>query len=134
MGRVIPVQMARASIEDVEKLMRFMQLLEHIDECGDRFKNRTVLRRVYGWWSRLGIRGRWCRVIWGYRTLMDNCCDPNSQVLEWRPEFLRMAKAAATKDTEYPDWQQAAEQIERMRAWWDATEHLRAAEQQGEVA
>lgn len=28
----------------------------------------------------------WHRVVWGGKTAIDNCCDPDADVLEWRPD------------------------------------------------
>lgn len=30
---------------------------------------------------------QWRRVVFGFRVLVDNCCDPDKTTLEWKPEL-----------------------------------------------
>ncbi len=43
---------------------------------------------------RQNVMGSWRRVVWGFSILVDNCCDPDSDVLEWSPELRNLIEAA----------------------------------------
>lgn len=42
----------------------------------------------------------WRRVVHGYQVLFDNCCDPDLDYLEWKPEYKAMIKPTDPKPTE----------------------------------
>jgi len=65
--------------EETEKIPtndRFVELIEQF-WCGDLI-NRTT-----------GINNSWRRIVFGYVTLFDNACDPNSEFLEWREDIAK---------------------------------------------
>jgi hypothetical protein len=46
------------------------------------------------WWgynssTTCGIAESWERIVFGYETLVDNACDPNSKYLEWREDIAK---------------------------------------------
>lgn len=98
--RSIPVQMARASEADVDKVIEFLTVIEeymeygtvplNADDCEEATPEEFVdcLRELWG--ERCGpakVDAAWRRVVFGYVTLHDNCCDKASDVLELRADW-----------------------------------------------
>lgn len=82
------MKMAKAGYDEWQKCMDFANDLEdQVKELDDAKLGRWV-REHYVW---LG------RTLYGYRVLVDNCADPNSDTLEWKPEIA--AAIAAYKAT-----------------------------------
>ena len=101
----VPVRMAKATQDDVDRVVKFFQLIEEYMEYGthtppsDEFEEESIeltddtfvhyLRTLWG--GRLsqqpGVDSAWARVVNGYAVLVDNVCDPNSDVLEYKPEI-----------------------------------------------
>jgi len=48
-----------------------------------------LVRKEFAW-----VSGGWRRVVFGYLTLLQNCCDPDATTLEWRPEIAALLKTA----------------------------------------
>lgn len=97
-GGVERMMIAKASPADIERAIGLLQLLEATipsnpwrsaffpeDEAPLDDDNKADLRRFYDECSKLSAGLG--RIIWGYQVLLDNCCDPNSTVLDWKPEI-----------------------------------------------
>jgi len=90
MAETIPLRMAKASADDLKRVRRFFQAIEEAMETGQG--QDSVGRLVREHWR--GVDVAWERVLIGYAVLVDNCCDPNADTLEWRPDIEAAMKAA----------------------------------------
>lgn len=82
------MKLARASQAEIDKLMKWLQARENA-----KFENAKDRPPAF------------MRVVFGYETLVDNCCDKTLDHLEFSPELLE-----AKKDKARLDW------IEKMAA------------------
>lgn len=92
------MKMAKPSEEDFNIVHDFLQGIElaieegclpdpsNPDGCGEDATPERFLDWVERQW-RL-VRMSWSRVLWAGKTAIDNACDPNSDVLEFRPDIL----------------------------------------------
>ncbi|OHD27136.1 MAG: hypothetical protein A2Y38_08495 [Spirochaetes bacterium GWB1_59_5] len=72
------MKMAKADEKEWKKCMDFSNELENqVKDPNDEKLGRWV-KENYVW---LG------RTLYGYRVLVDNCCDPAKDTLEWKPEI-----------------------------------------------
>ncbi len=106
------MKMAKASKADIQRVHDFMQFIDEFMEygaiTGDSDEEITldddafVARLRDMWGHRFGpckVDASWRRVVFGCDILIDNCCDPNSDTLEWRPDiamFLATAEPTTT--------------------------------------
>lgn len=74
------MKLAKASQEEIDRLMSWLQAREQSDDPPPPFM----------------------RVVFGYETLLNNCADPAADVLEFKPELK-----AAMEDKARLDWMQA---------------------------
>lgn len=82
------MKMAKPTNAEFERVMRFAnELDEKIKSSTDDALGRWV-KDNYIWMG---------RVIFAYSVLADNCCDPESDVLNWKPEIAEAMKAAGLK-------------------------------------
>lgn len=107
----IEVKMAKASKDDIDRCRKFFQFVEEFMEYGthtpesDEFEEDSIdltdemfvkkLRELWG--RRFGHQGvdvAWNRVVWGCDLLIDNVCDPDSDTLEWKPEYAKKLAAS----------------------------------------
>lgn len=98
------MEMARASQEDIERVIEFFQLIEEFMEYGTATPNGSdseaepreladeefveLLRSKWG--NRFGpalVDASWMRVVFGYGVLVDNCCDKEKDVLDLRADW-----------------------------------------------
>src|SRR4051794_39308890 len=102
--------MAKSPPDEVEAVNQFVADLEAAVEHGeyrrpgqdiddeqpeeDRSDERLG-RFVREFWGR--HPGALFRVAFGYQVLIDNCCDPNAGLLEWRPDVEAILNAAGWK-------------------------------------
>ncbi len=79
------MKIAKADPEEIAAVNQFMRELE--DEIKYPEKSDEELRE----W----IKNAPClfRVVFGYQVLLDNCCDPDADTLEWKPEIKSMMEA-----------------------------------------
>lgn len=109
------MKMAKADAQDVDSVREFFQMLEEVLEYGtytppnDEHEeesidvdDETLMSMIRERW---GIRGpgvgaSWRRVVMGYAVLVGNCCDPDADTLEWRPDIQKMLEAQQTAATE----------------------------------
>lgn len=75
--------MAKASYEEWERVFKFTQAME------DEFDYGNKTNEELGAWVRKNFPPM-TRVVFGYRVLVDNCCDPNESCLEWRPDLAKL--------------------------------------------
>ncbi len=104
------MKMAKASKEDFQRVIRFFQLVEEYmddrtytppteDDSGETIDLDDagfieLLREMWGGrFKPPGVLGSWSRVVHGGEILIENCCDPNSEVLDWKPEIAAAIKA-----------------------------------------
>ena len=45
-----------------------------------------------------GVGGAWSRVVLGCQGLIDGCCDPDADTLEWRLDIAAAMEAAGVSD------------------------------------
>ncbi len=98
------MKMARASKDDLDRMIAFMQFIEEFMDYGtytpenDEVEEESIdltdeafVERIRELWGRRfghhGVDGAWARVVFGYGVLIDNVCDPNADTLEWKPEL-----------------------------------------------
>lgn len=88
------MMMAKASQKDINCLIEFFQFLGH-RHAGDTDAD-AFMQYLDQHWSN-GVAAAWSRVVFGFQTLLDNCCDPDSDVLDWKPEIKRLIDGEAVK-------------------------------------
>jgi len=59
------MKLAKASQDEIDRLMRWLQSREKSVDVPPPFM----------------------RVVFGYETLVNNCCDPSADTLEWKPGY-----------------------------------------------
>lgn len=108
--RQIPVRMAKASKEDIQKVIEFFQFIEEYFEYGthtpenDEVEEESIelsesdfverLSKLWGGrFKPVGVDCMWSRVVFGCDNLIDNVCDPNLDYLEFKPEILAKLEA-----------------------------------------
>lgn len=102
MGEVLEVKMAKPSSEDFRRVHEFFDGLESMleDRCdietGDQVDDAAILEWIRTRWAVRGpgVGSSWRRVVWGGQMMVDAACDPNSGVVDWRPEIAEALKAA----------------------------------------
>jgi hypothetical protein len=104
------MKMAKASEDDIQKVIKFFQFIEEFMEYGthttenDEFKEESIdladevfvhmLRKLWG--RRFGPPGvdcSWSRVVFGCEILIKNCCDPDLDHLDWRSDLRGFLQA-----------------------------------------
>ena len=87
------MKVAKASREEQEQVLRFVQKLE--DEIKYPEMSDTQLAEfVRETLDDLNL----FRVAFGYMVLVDNCCDPSADALEWKPELKAVMESAFYKE------------------------------------
>jgi hypothetical protein len=86
------MKMAKASKEEWDKVVAFAQ------ELADEQDYPRMTNEELGKWARNAPP--LFRVVFGFMVLVDNCCDPNADTLEWKPEIT--AAIAAYKQPDSP--------------------------------
>ena len=78
------MKMAKASEEEIFALNTFMQKIEEAmqDNMVDPVDFCAMVEEEFN-----TVAGGWRRVVWGCLTLIQNCCDPDADTLEWKPEI-----------------------------------------------
>lgn len=71
------MQMAKPTDEQFDAVFDFLQRME------SRMPDR--------------VRSCWQRVLWAGKTAIDNACDPNSDVLKFKPEIEAALKSAGVE-------------------------------------
>jgi len=87
------MKMAKAPRGEWERVMKFAQELEH------EIKYREKTNEQLGAWVRKAPP--LFRVIFGYQVLVDNCCDPNEDILEFKPELRAIAESKSIECGKY---------------------------------
>lgn len=102
--RTITVKMAKPSKEDFDRVLNFFQGIEMMLEEGavplatdeDEPGEDATPERALDWleekWKK--VRMSWSRVLWAGKVAIDNCCDPDGDVLEWHPKVTGLLSAA----------------------------------------
>lgn len=87
------MKMAKADKAEWERVMKFVQELE------EEIKYPEKTDEELGKW----VRNAPCmfRVVFGYQVLVDNCADPDSDTLEWRPELKALLEKASASEVFY---------------------------------
>lgn len=99
------MKQAKASQKEIDDLCEFLHMIEEVLTCGtytydidgvettetvglERFKEIIEQLWVGDWIGReSGVGVSWHRIVFGYITLVDNACDPDSKFLEWKKEI-----------------------------------------------
>lgn len=107
------MKMAKATPEDISIVREFFQMLEEIldyetytplNDKGEYEEPVEVLTTeklgelVLGKLSE--VTRSWSRVVYGCQTLIDNCCDPDADTLEWRPDIQKFLEEQSAKGGE----------------------------------
>ncbi len=108
---VIDVKMAKASADDVQRVINFFEWLETFcdegvdnskpydeeNDCFPELEDEAAMDAIKAefsrWTRRPTVAASWRRVVWGFSILCDNVCDPSSDVLEWKPEIKSALEA-----------------------------------------
>jgi hypothetical protein len=140
MGERIQMKMAKATPDDFDTITQFFNWLEAWAEDGTEtivrdgeevdveITDEAFVERMRAhmsrWTRQPNVLACWSRVVFGAQMLIANCCDPNLDHLEWRPdvlEFLEQQKAAAgaTASTETatastPELQRRVAELEQL--------------------
>jgi hypothetical protein len=117
------MRMAKALPNEPKDLYRFCQLLEWIFEGPyDEFdineldKEDKDYKLMQQFADENGILNKlefiefafrhfgsgYGRVIWGYETLVSNCCDPNKDYLDWKPELSALLNESNNENGSNP--------------------------------
>lgn len=102
MGQTLTLKMAKPSKEDFERINCFLLGVEEMleegrhPETGEWIEDAEILEWIRDKWR---VRGpgagtSWRRVVHGGEMAIDNACDPNADVLEWKPEIEAAMRAA----------------------------------------
>lgn len=101
------MKMAKASKDDIRKVIEFFRFIEEFMEYGTHTPDNEeieedsidltdekfveMLRALWGGrFKPAGVDCMWSRVVFGCDMLIDNCCDPDVDVLEWKPELAQL--------------------------------------------
>lgn len=97
----IEMKMAKADKEDIDRVTAFFLMLEEAIEYGtftrpnpdeeevsEDVDAERIVELIRGAWGERGpgVGPSWRRVVMGCAVLIDNCCDPDADTLEWRPD------------------------------------------------
>lgn len=80
------MRQAKATSEDIDALR---ELLSSIEEHVEGHGSEELLVGIKRLWK--GCTG-WRRVVEGYSVLVENCCDPRVDHLEWRPDLKALMR------------------------------------------
>ena len=106
------MKMAKASKDDIQRCIKFFQLIDEYFEEGtytpsdtdepERLTDSDFVDRLREMWGgrlcRAGVDCSWMRVVFGCGILIDSVCDPAKDVLELRPDLASAAAAKAEVD------------------------------------
>lgn len=104
MGQTLQMKMAKASKEDLDQVRQFFDMLEEVIEYGtftkpdddsEDISDEQFVSLIRKAWNTRGegVGTAWRRVVYGCDILIDNCCDPAADTLEWRPDIAAMMEA-----------------------------------------
>jgi len=109
------MRMAKASKDDIDRLRKFFQMIEEVMDYGtlthpptgpdgegaeeevDDIRLCELIREHWGHRGPGVGAGSWFRVVFGVDVLIDNCCDPDLDYLEFKPEIKSALEAAGAK-------------------------------------
>lgn len=102
-GERLQMKMAKASTQDLAAVASLLMELEEAIENRTYYlsngdieldsSDERLARLVRRLWPLASTS--WRRVVYGCEMLINNCCDPNADTLEWRPDiagFLSLKK------------------------------------------
>lgn len=106
------MKMAKASKDDIQRCIKFFQLIDEYFEEGtytpsdtdepERLTDSDFVDRLREMWGgrlcRAGVDCSWMRVVFGCGILIDSVCDPAKDVLELRPDLASAAAARAENE------------------------------------
>ena len=105
------MKMAKASKDDIDQIAKFFHMLEEAIEQGtytpsdeaepEPVDAERLMELICRAWAHHGpdVGTSWRRVVWGCDTLISNCCDPDSDVLEWRKDVREWLEEQETNRT-----------------------------------
>jgi hypothetical protein len=119
------MKMAKASPVEIKAALELSQLTESVchprafcqpqfpdtdDKEGEWFDehNPKDLREFL--WRVRSLSAGLVRVVFGFQVLVDNCCDPEKDVLDWKPELMQYA------------WQKELPSESGLWWWWNGDE------------
>jgi len=100
--QTIALKMAKPTDADNDAMLAFMQLVETLCMDGedadgnyvdDAERFQSLVEAAYR-----TVNARWTRVLYAGMTAISNACDPNADVLEWKPEIAVALEARAAKE------------------------------------
>jgi hypothetical protein len=98
------VKMAKASKDDIQKVIDFFRFIEEYFEDGTfttdsedaepiKLTEQEFVSRLSALWGGpfkpVGVDCMWQRVVFGCSMLIDNCCDPEADCLELRHDWAK---------------------------------------------
>lgn len=94
------MKQAKASERDIQAVIDFFNVIEEAVEQGVveisgkevRVTDDVLSRLVHCMWGQTS--SAWRRVVFGYKVLVDNACDPDANTLEWRPDIAALIHQA----------------------------------------
>ena len=104
------MKMAKASADDLRQVNEFLQMIEEFVEYGtytageddepEPIDDSQFIELIRDKWGiyRPGVSHSWFRVVFGCQILIDNCCDPDADTLEFRPDIAKAMEAAGVSD------------------------------------
>lgn len=105
-GKVIHMRMAKADKDDLRAMYDLRDILEEFFDYGthtvrpgeDDEESRVLsdedfVELLRGAWRTAGPAA--FRVIGGCDVLIDNCCDPAKDYLDWKPELKRLMEESS---------------------------------------
>jgi len=110
------MKMARASDKDWATMWRLKEIIESLVEYGmlpgemedeqppDRSQSEIdslLSERVAEWWGH--NQGAWNRCVFGGQMVMEQACDPKSDVLEWNDTIKAAIASKPTEPTDKPE-------------------------------
>lgn len=104
------MKMAKASADDLRRVREFFEMLEEACEHGtytadeeaepQKMSFRMLEDLMQNLWNEggPGVGTSWRRVVHGCQMLIDNCCDPDADTLEFRPDIAFAMEAGGVSD------------------------------------
>lgn len=89
------MRIAKATEKEVRDLQQFFEEIEELLEDGiDTYEDyeRIIDERFPK------LAGGWRRILFGYKTLLKNTCDPSLSYLEWKPEIKALLERQTVWD------------------------------------
>ncbi|MGH1542166.1 MAG: hypothetical protein ACRBHB_17190 [Arenicella sp.] len=85
------MKLAKASDQDLNQLWSVYRCLEKLEYCNTEHTEKRLEKLIIARLEKLGPGGL-VRVVMGLDTLINNCCDPDLNYYEFKPEIVQALK------------------------------------------